>query len=163
MTDKFLGIPIEGSIIRADKRRTQQPLEEFQPLVVAVLQDPTVVEFGWAQYTPYFNDGDPCVFSADSFWVRLDSDTDDTERWEMEIDGERKEALGRRPLLSWKDGKATYGPFTGSDEERYDRVMALNDAVVGGSFDDALLEAFGDHAEVTLRKDKIIIDTYSHE
>lgn len=48
---------------------------------------PTVKNIGWPQYTPYFNDGDPCTFSAstysDDIYVNgiggYDSDDDENE------------------------------------------------------------------------------------
>jgi hypothetical protein len=38
----------------------------------------------WVQYTPYFNDGEPCVFSADVSGVMLDSDEGEIEDFEFE-------------------------------------------------------------------------------
>lgn len=70
----FLGIPVEGDITRGEKRANQRPIEELEVLIEALLADPVIHDFGWSQYTPYFNDGDPCVFKANSFWVRTHFD-----------------------------------------------------------------------------------------
>ena len=38
-------------------------------------QHPEITEVKWSQYTPYFSDGDPCVFSANFYDIlQLDSD-----------------------------------------------------------------------------------------
>jgi hypothetical protein len=50
-TRSFLGIPVEGDITAGSTRVDQKPIEELQPLLQAVLDDPTIVEFGWRQGT----------------------------------------------------------------------------------------------------------------
>ena len=32
---------------------------------------PELESFGWSQYTPYFNDGDTCVFSANTNYIKI--------------------------------------------------------------------------------------------
>lgn len=66
----FLGVPIVGDITHGRSRKDQRTKEEFAQLMKPVLDDPTVRDFGWRQYTPYFNDGDECVFSAGDMWLR---------------------------------------------------------------------------------------------
>jgi len=33
-------------------------------------ENPTLMGFGWTQYTPYFNDGDVCTFRCNSDYPR---------------------------------------------------------------------------------------------
>ncbi len=70
----FLGIPVEGDITYGAKRADQRPMSDLETLILALHVDPEIHDFGWTQSTPYFNDGDPCVFGADSFWVRTNAD-----------------------------------------------------------------------------------------
>lgn len=65
----FLGIPVDGDIT-VSRRTPQRTPEEFAPILQAVLNDPLFHECGWQQHTPFFNDGEPCVFSAGGFWIR---------------------------------------------------------------------------------------------
>ncbi|MFI2124761.1 hypothetical protein ACH45E_26790 [Streptomyces sp. NPDC020299] len=163
MTDtrNFLGIPVQGDITRGESRGEQRPIEELQPILQAVLDDPTIVEFGWRQYTPYFNDGDPCTFGVHGTWVRTtadeDADEDDLEMWGHrslgKIPGHRDEATG-----TW-----VTDPYEGPDEARYLCCKALESAVEGGHFENVLLDAFGDHAEITVRHDGIEVEFYSHD
>lgn len=53
--------------------------------------------------------------------------------------------------------------YAGPDQARYDRCMALYHAVDSGEFDDVLLEAFGDHAEITVRRTGIQVEYYAHD
>lgn len=168
----FLGIEIHGDISKSD-RKDQRPMEEFAPLVQAILDDPTVVEFGWRQYTPYFNDGEPCVFSATGAWVRLTTDKPaagedhDEEYEDLDILYGSKDRLGERKLLRWEgdypNREAVFGPYAGPDEARHDRLVRLAKAIDSDEFCDALLDAFGDHARVTIRRDGIQVETYEHD
>jgi len=54
--------------------------EIFQMLDKGIFQEyPFVDNVGWPQYTPYFNDGDPCNFSAnlDEYHIRVNGMTAD--------------------------------------------------------------------------------------
>ncbi|WP_433259214.1 hypothetical protein ACQPYK_49485 (plasmid) [Streptosporangium sp. CA-135522] len=167
-TTTFLGIPIEGEIIRSNKDE-QKPIEEFAPLMQAVLDDPTVQAFGWQQCTPYFNDGDECIFSAGSLWIRTDADPapEAGDEWDWRrnhLVGNHHPTLGERPRV-WDSVTRVHTQlsYTGPDEDRYDRCLALSNAISSGYSDNVLLDAFGDHAEITITRDGITVDTYDHE
>ena len=165
-TKNFLGIPVVGDIDEGEKREKQRPIEDLAPLMQAVLDDPTIVEFGWAQYTPYFNDGDPCTFGVGGeIWVRTVTDEDVEDTYELEV-----RRYGGHPSLGRKDrtwnreaNSYEEGPYEGPDEARYERCQALNAAIEGGEFLDVLLEAFGDHAEITVQKAGLQVGSYSHD
>lgn len=169
MTDtqhrNFLGIPVKGTITTGEDRKNQRPLEDFQPILQAMLDDPTIIEFGWRQYTPYFNDGDPCLFHATSTWVRTTEDGDDPDPYDLEL-------WGKHPSLGKVDRKYSsetqqweylWDTYEGPDVDRFRRVKALEKAVEGGEFENVLLAAFGDHAAVTVRRDGIEVEFYSHD
>jgi hypothetical protein len=166
----FLGIPISGDITKGDTRAEQKPIEELQPILQSVLDDPTVIEFGWRQYTPYFNDGDPCTFSVYGLWVRTDADQDVDDLYELELDGTHR-SLGDEPHVRVPaDGigasngmKWVKGPYEGPDKDRYDRCHELDAAIQGGAFENVLLNAFGDHANITVRRAGIEVEFYDHD
>lgn len=185
----FLGIPVTGDINFAGKRTPQKPLEELAPVMQAVLDDPTIASFSWSQYTPYFNDGETCVFSVNGeLSVTLADDITttpcakcgqqlspmpyecpvcDTENpaYDPEYDDddsggvESNRALGYRNR-SWEDD---HGVYMGPDEARYNRCLALENAISSGAFNDVLLEHFGDHCTVTVSRDGISVSEYSHD
>lgn len=159
MTGKnFLGIPIEGDIMRGDKRKPQRPIEDLRPFMEAVLADEFVVEFGWQQYTPYFNDGEPCTFGTGELWFRTVNDADVEDTYKLEFSS--------HPTLS---GRRWTG-CTYVDVERSPMVVAtaqrceaLSWAIESGKFEDVLLEAFGDHADITVSRTGITVEFYSHD
>lgn len=173
-TKTFLGIPVDGDIVRGESKAEQRPLEEFSPLLQAVLDDDGIACFGWQQYTPYFNDGDPCIFSAHGVWVARHEDIAGTGD-EGDFDKDGLTVSYGSPLGSYRDGKWVNDPedpkrrnlvgatYDGPDQARYDRCRALDDAVESGAFDGVLLEAFGDHADITVKRDGITVEFYSHD
>lgn len=92
---------------------------------------PEIQSFAWSQYTPYFNDGDECVFRVNS---------------EPKING-----------VDWYDE-----PEEGQTKfERpvYKEVEKLIDSIDQPT----LKEMFGDHCEVTARRDGITVASYEHD
>lgn len=168
----FLGIPIEGTLNGTGSRYTvQRPITEFQIIMQCVLDFPEVHDLGWRQFTPYFNDGDPCVFSADSFWLRTTADVDPARDLDEDI-SEEKFAMYDHPSLGKRlhrydhnveAGTAKEGDYIGSNAPLYDAARALDKAVEGGEFDAVLMQLFGDHAEVRVTRERIIVDTVEHD
>lgn len=160
----FLGIPITGDITRGSDRVEQRPLEELAPIMQAVLDDPTIVSFGWTQYTPYFNDGDPCEFGVHTCWVRtIDDDPDASDGWDLEVTSSHPTLGKRSHRYSREIGEYVTGPYEGPDEARYDRCLELAKAVEGGAFENVLLDLFGDHAEVTVTREEAKVEFYDHD
>ena len=173
MTNSFLGIPVEGDITEADKRTPQRPLAELAPIMQAVLDDEGITAFGWHQYTPYFNDGDPCVFSTYGVWAARieDVDPDDPDTFDGDdLDIDYGNRLGGYEGGEWVPdpdnvpfNKRVGAQYVGPDQARFDRCKALSSAIDSGAFDDVLLEAFGDHAAVTVKREGITVEFYSHD
>lgn len=164
----FLGIPVSGDITQGATRNEQFPTEDLSPLLQAVLNDPTIVEFGWRQYTPYFNDGDTCEFSVHGVWVRTTAEVGDVNQYgeeysDYDLDADYHPSLGGYIYGYDEYGKYTRLGYKGPDEDRYNRVQALDSAIQSGRYDDALLEAFGDHAHITVNKTGIEVESYEHE
>jgi hypothetical protein len=168
-TTNFLGIPVNGDITRGSDRVEQKPIEELQPILQAVLNDPTVVEFGWRQYTPYFNDGEPCEFGVNGLWVRTETDRDVEDQYDLEVEYSHP-SLGEMTGGEWVNDpdrpgrrKKVGDRYEGPDQARYERCHALDGAIQGGAFEHVLLNAFGDHANITVRRDGIEVEFYEHD
>lgn len=166
MTTSFLGIPVDGDIVRGSHRKEQRPLEDLAPLMQAVLDDDGIACFGWTQYTPYFNDGEECIFSAGTVWVARHEDVPDIGSYALDVGfgGRLGEYEGGNWQLDETGCRALVGAeYKGPDQARYDRCIRLNNAIESGAFDDVLLAAFGDHAEITIRRDGITVEFYEHD
>lgn len=102
-------------------------------------QNPSVLGVRWAQYTPYFMDGDPCEFSVHEPCIRLENTGPE--------EGEQEDGyLGTYDLKN-KELKTALNNL----------YKNLSDA------EDVLLFAFGDHAEITVTRDGLVeVDGYEH-
>jgi hypothetical protein len=170
----FLGIPIEGDIIRGSVKPNQRPIEELAPLFQAAFSHPEVWRIGWGQSTPYFNDGDPCIFSVDEVWADPVGNLDDLENLEDEYDDrgwhdgiDYDKRWGEYPYLGWEgeypNRKKVLGPYEGEYKAAYDDLLALSEALESEAFDDVLLDKFGDHAKIVVYRDRISVEFYEHD
>ena len=143
---------------------------KFQDIFTSVFDNyPMVEKLQWQQYTPYFNDGEECIFRVNDLCVILDEDLMDDD-WYYESAFPLYDSMIRR-----------YGTDEESewDKERwsnlikafgsYEKVIEFNEffAGVSSSFegipDDMMKQLFGDHAQVTVTKDAITVDEYDHD
>ncbi|MFE8916857.1 hypothetical protein [Streptomyces globisporus] len=169
----FLGMPVSGDITGGATRVEQKPIEELAPLFQALVDDPTIVEFGWTQYTPYFNDGDTCEFGVGGLWVRTTAEGEDAvdeygnefSPYSGNLDVEYSHPSLGEVEKDWDREAHKYinHYYVGPDEDRYNRCQDLNGALQSGAFETVLLDTFGDHAMVTVRKAGIEVEFYSHD
>ena len=168
----ILDVPITGEYTEGVNWGPQLTAAEFAALLQPVLDDPEIVRFGWNQYTPYFNDGEPCEFGTYAPWfltradeVKLgaasveDNDFDESD-YEIDNSYSAHPSIGMVHSDRVYDSKqrrwitnADAGKFAGPDRGRYDRCLALSNAIAGSKCYRVLLDAFGDHTEVTFSRD----------
>lgn len=107
--------------------------EEFAAFFAA---NPNVTAIRWRQYTPHFNDGDPCVFRLGEFYIK------DSTVPIADDDGDYEDGFGY-----------VEGP-TG------DALSTFEHAV---SEKDVFLSVFGDHVRVTATPSGFEVSEYSHD
>ena len=129
---------------------------------------PEVAHLQWTQYTPYFNDGDACVFGVGEIAMYLtkegraqfglevrDDDKDEDE--EDDTDGEGDVYS----LYTWaREGGRTY--ISPRAQSLCETVTTISKGLNGI---ESFLEAiYGDHVEVTLHRDGTsTVDGYEHD
>lgn len=107
-------------------------------------ENPALKSFTWTQYTPYFNDGDPCRFRANTDYI--------TVVWG---DEELDEVTPRSFTRSNATGALADAVFKDVFGKIYELLKSM---------DNALLEAmFGDHCRVTAKPDGVQVDSYDHD
>jgi hypothetical protein len=131
----------------------------FRPAVDEFLAaHPEVEAVRWTQYTPYFDDGDPCVFSVNDPEVRLAGGTEATPDDE---DDEDDEEIGQW-RSAWDLG---YDSETKSKD--FTAVLCADLKSLSGLFaeiEDVLLEIFDDHVRVTIGRDgEPDVEEYGHD
>lgn len=112
----------------------------------------------WTQYTPYFNDGDACVFSVnDPSLVKLGKPGEDDE--ESEEDEDPEDGIDFYGIARY--GQSDYYPAReGVTKEMLLAVQKVWDLLP----EDMLEQVFGDHVRVLIRKDgSVDVSEYSHD
>lgn len=120
--------------------------------------NPNVYAFGWKQYTPYFNDGEPCVFqsSADYGWATNCSDLSN-----IDLHGEW---TGDDDTTEFWVDNPDYGDFNG-DSIPSATSQALNKfrRLLSKVDEGVLLDLFGDHVSVVATKNGFDIEEFDHD
>ena len=162
-----VSLPIEGDVINTSySKASQRPVEDLEALFQKAW-DNGVTALVWTQYTPFFNDGDVCVFGASGeVYSNVELSADDIEDaspYDTEDDNVWSE-IEYKPGYEWdrlshdfkkiRNYKAPTGMF-----EAVDALQAIN----SGAFDDVLRNNFGEHAKVVATPEKFYVQYYDHE
>lgn len=136
MENVFADINARRQALEDELRKNGESLlrQHFTKLFAAV---PTLQAVKWTQYTPYFNDGDACVFGVNEWSVRFET-TPENAGWNE--DG-FEDVPWKSPDAKWK-------------------ILAEFEGAVPES---VLLATFGDHVEVTATREGFQVDEYSHD
>jgi len=117
---------------------------------------PQIIGIRWTQYTPYFNDGNECIFGVGEVRVRLAGTPEDGGDYE---DG----YLDSYNLGEYSRERHEYVYET---EEAKQAAAIINEV---GDFiakipDDVMKDSFGDHVQITVtHADGFIIEEYVHD
>lgn len=119
-------------------------------------KNPTILGLRWNQYTPYFNDGDPCVFSVREVRFRFADSEEDSGDYEDGYEDTWDYEYHRFPDINRNDRAASLAAIP-----EYVAAKKLNDIWKNNEM--TLLSVFGDHVQITADRDKIEVDEYSHD
>jgi hypothetical protein len=157
--------PITGDVQRSYHDDVPQvDAATFLAEVDRALETPGVRGLVWEQYTPYFNDGEPCEFSVGDVRVLLDGVDEDTEDFDLEYgdsvsDYDTYRHGGTYPYggdldaVNWVD-------FNGvSGRTLYELIRSLNTA----AWENVARANFGDHAQVTATPEGFNVEYYEHD
>lgn len=103
-----------------------------------VSQYPEVESIRWTQYTPYFNDGDECVFGVHELYVKfydINEDGDEDNGFMNAYDIDKK----HQPILK--------------------KIRELRKNIPG----EVLKNVFGDHCQITVTRDSCEVEPYDHD
>ena len=164
MTELTIDRPITGDINRRDSTTTpQEGPTEFLAAIDAVLDIPSVESIIWDQYTPYFNDGEPCEFRVGEVRVRFEGTSEKDEDNSDYGDGgftpwQMSYYRGQKPGHYGYDSLSP-AVLALTDEE----VDAVTVALAFERFETVLATNFGDPARVTATREGFNVEYYEHD
>lgn len=151
---------IDQEIRNLKKKKIQITTEVFDEFSKSIFQDnPELHSFSWFQYTPYFNDGDECVFSAHTDYLYLNGESIEEAEW---YPVENIISLGEWDTVSRK----YIGTVKEKNKKHNQKLSQLADEISQflGELDDMFfLNRFGDHAQVTITRVGVEICDFDHE
>lgn len=118
-------------------------------------QCPEVKVVKWCQYTPYFNDGEPCVFRVGEPVFSNAENHEDVSVY-GEYEGEEEDV--------WTI-QGTYGLRDLPKELSHlkPKLQEFSKLVGSDEMEDVLYDLFDDHSVVVATKEDIIVDSYEHD
>lgn len=93
--------------------------------------------FGWNQYTPYYNDGESCTFSANTdypFVNIVGEENQDEDSWYKDDDNSPQ-------AITWRNVKSFLNQFSDTDLEMM----------------------FGDHVSIRVTEKEVLVEEYEHD
>ncbi len=145
-------------ILKLKKQYKENVKEHGKELVKELVaglfvKDPNLQKIRWTQYTPYFNDGEACVFSAGSPEFAFSKES---EFYLSEEEQEDKDEDDRGFVETWdfyknKELKEKLKDLT------KDFVESFND------MNDIFEEVFGDHVKVTVTRESVEVTEFQHD
>lgn len=105
----------------------------------------------WVQFTPYFNDGDECVFNVHDI-VFSNSNAENVSEW-----GELNDEC---------EGEFAFQGTWGIPDELKSKAKVyanLNEIICSVEMENILRDMFGDHVSVTCTRKGIDVNDYQHD
>jgi hypothetical protein len=132
----------------------------FTELTKTIFEEhPKVKSFGWNQFTPYFNDGETCTFSANVDYIYINGICVDDSDW-----------VSEKTITNygtWNRETKKYEGRTEVSNLNYDsELVKANDEIREFLYnfdEDFFMAQFGDHAEVTVTLEGVSVDEYEHD
>lgn len=124
--------------------------------------------FGWRQYTPYFNDGDPCVFGVWDLAIIAKDDLADVlkEYGEDAVEDHRSDwAYEGSPRFSSYSSDSKVSDRYGTIDPRFVECQKACEAVyAAATLDESIAkDIFGDHVTVTFTAKGVEVEEYYHD
>lgn len=132
-------------------------------------KNPGITALKWSQYTPYFNDGDTCVFRVnDVYYTNAPADELDNVTTWGEYEGEDESV--------WVTHNIAYVLTSGSKyyEDEVAKIHAaggvevescelIDKMIQSSEMEDIMREMFGDHVVITATRDGFDVNEHHHD
>lgn len=157
---------IQKERLLAVKQQMEQKQKELQQEVRRVFHEeiasifatyPELTDISWTQYTPYFNDGAECVFHCSgSFYIN---------RFGPDPENPHPNA---NDYKHYEDREHYFSPYSKTNAPATDAPWEARAAydmhqIIQALGEPLMKDIFGDHAQIIIGRDKIVVEHYEHD
>lgn len=165
LMNKFEEMQSEMASVRA--KFQEQAQELFKEITKEVFEkNPAVTAIIWTQYTPYFNDGDPCVFRVhDPYFTNANEEQmEDISSW-GEYEGEDQAVFSEGAWILTSDSDYAAERRKGMDLQGcdFESLSAFDKMLQSSEMEDVMLSMFGDHVRVVATRDGFDVEDHDHD
>jgi hypothetical protein len=130
-------------------------------------KNPGITALKWTQYTPYFNDGDPCEFCVNDVYF-TNAPADELENVSVwgEYEGEDESVWvvpGMKYTLSSKYHAEDAAKIRAAGGVDVDSCQLIDKMIQSSEMEDIMEEMFGDHVVITATRDGFDVNDYEHD
>jgi len=143
----FMGMAVKGSY-GGWSRAIQKPIEELYPYFKLAFEQ-GVKAVMWEQYTPGWNDGEPCEFSIRE--VKLTANDEVAQAWLNDSEPDMEVAYPDEDVYYDDYEYEAYGSHPDGDW-----VSKVNVPVQDGAFEDALRSVFGNDTKIVVTPEAVV-------
>jgi len=138
--------------------KTREILKEKMNVLFKAFFDtyPQVKTIYWSQYTPYFNDGDECVFSVNDIYFTTFDWEDVDSPW-----GEDDGVIS--PHGEWNSKKRCFEPNTKVSQSLINDMKKFSSILMSEANEAVMLAMFDNHVWVRAHRGGFEVDEYSHD
>lgn len=161
------------AINKTKKELVEKLRPDFKELFTPFLEKyPQVTHLKWNQYTPYFNDGESCTFSVNDLFGFLGTEEEDDYEGSLPDYYVEQVAEYRTTGINsaWSEWTKTRVVEKNAEypedisvslqmDKDFDALVKAFDQIP----DDIMLELFGDHTEITVTREGLDVEEYSHD
>lgn len=174
MNSELIKLKIEA-ISRQKQELVEELRKDFFPLVKTIFEKlpETFRTIGWTQYSPYFNDGDECVFSVNAsldYGIRINQscieDEEETGFCEIDVYTLQKYVNNDGSYEDWISKYPEYELGENITSEIINQFSAMKEFsdLISSINEDILEDLFGNHVEVIItREGEVYTEEYEHD
>jgi len=160
----FMGITIRGDYNSGRSYYDQLPLEDLYPYFQNAFEQ-GVKAISWRQYTPYFNDGEPCEFGFSD--ISFTSNPVVAKAWLQEEYGDEDDRYDPEGNIIEEIVPTDFYSYEEPWSERYPHPDGFKKGDVEfpdfSQFERVLCEKFGDHTTVVVSPNYVVQYEYHHD
>ena len=145
---------LNEKLAEMQKKFTEEGSKLFEEICQEIFEKyPELYSFYWTQYTPYFADGDECIFGVNEV-SRINGYSD----YDDDADEEETMSSTGEPLYN------IFEHYSYDAKNKETKIVKDLNKFINDAPEEVLKAIYGDHCRVTIYRDKqALVEEYEHD